>query len=57
MKADLMTYGQDFSLFMNHASHYVPGIEFSTGALGLVAGGLWSVDGSQNERTHCFCST
>ena len=33
-EADLMTYGQDFSPFMNHASHYVPGIEFSTGALG-----------------------
>ena len=31
---DLMTYGDDFSPFMNHASHYVPGVEMSTGALG-----------------------
>jgi transketolase len=33
-EADLMTYGDDFSPFMNHASHYVPGVEISTGALG-----------------------
>ena len=31
---ELMTYGDDFSPFMNHASHYVPGVEMSTGALG-----------------------
>ena len=31
---DLFTYGEDFSSFMNHASHHVPGVEFSTGALG-----------------------
>jgi len=31
---DLYTYGQDHSRFMNHASHFVPGVEFSTGALG-----------------------
>ena len=31
---DLMTYGDDFSPFMNHASHHVPGVEMSTGALG-----------------------
>lgn len=30
----LMTYGQDHSNFMNHVSHKVPGVEFSTGALG-----------------------
>jgi len=30
----LFTYGQDFSALMNHASHKVPGVEFSTGALG-----------------------
>ena len=29
-----MTYGDDFSPFMNHVSHYVPGIDVSTGALG-----------------------
>ena len=31
---DLMTYGEDFSPFMNHASHHVPGVDMSTGALG-----------------------
>jgi transketolase len=31
---DLFTYGEDNSRFMNHASHYVAGVEFSTGALG-----------------------
>ena len=33
-ESDLMTYGDDYSPFMNHASHYVPGVEVSTGALG-----------------------
>lgn len=33
-EADVMTYGDDFSPFMNHASHHVPGVEMSTGALG-----------------------
>ena len=33
-REDLFTYGDDFSAFMNHASHKVPGVEFSTGALG-----------------------
>lgn len=31
---DLLTYGDDFSPLMNHISHKVPGVEFSTGALG-----------------------
>jgi transketolase len=31
---EVMTYGDDFSPFMNHASHHVPGVEMSTGALG-----------------------
>ncbi|MFM7235934.1 MAG: transketolase [Cyanobium sp.] len=31
---ELFTYGKDFSSFMNHVSHHVPGVEFSTGALG-----------------------
>jgi len=31
---DLETYGDDFSPLMNHISHKVPGVEFSTGALG-----------------------
>jgi len=33
-ESELMTYGDDFSPFMNHASHHVPGVEISTGALG-----------------------
>ena len=33
-KAELSSYGKDYSKFMNHASHYVDGIEFSMGALG-----------------------
>ena len=31
---DLMTYGQDGSVLMNHISHKVSGVEFSTGSLG-----------------------
>lgn len=31
---DLLTYGQDFSWLMNHISHKVSGVEFSSGALG-----------------------
>jgi transketolase len=31
---DLESYGQDSSNLMNHISHKVPGVEFSTGALG-----------------------
>lgn len=30
----LETYGQDHSVLMNHISHKVPGVEFSTGSLG-----------------------
>ena len=33
-KEDLLTYGQDHSPLMNHISHKVPGVEFSTGSLG-----------------------
>ncbi len=32
--AALQTYGADFSDFMTHVSHKVPGVEFSTGSLG-----------------------
>lgn len=32
--AELLTYGQDHSSLMNHISHKVPGVEFSTGSLG-----------------------
>lgn len=33
-KTELETYGDDFSWLMNHISHRVTGVEFSTGALG-----------------------
>ena len=33
-KQQLETYGDDFSWLMNHISHKVAGVEFSTGALG-----------------------
>lgn len=33
-EVDLATYGQDYSVLMNHISHKVPGVEFSTGSLG-----------------------
>lgn len=33
-KSQLSSYGQDFTLLMNHISHKAPGVEFSTGALG-----------------------
>ena len=32
--AELERYGQDHSRLMNHISHQVPGVEFSTGSLG-----------------------
>lgn len=32
--SELKTYGQDNSILMNHISHKVPGVEFSTGSLG-----------------------
>lgn len=32
--AELQLYGQDYSRLMNHISHKVPGVEFSTGSLG-----------------------
>lgn len=33
-KEDLLSYGVDHSPLMNHISHKVPGVEFSTGSLG-----------------------
>ncbi|TGN39965.1 transketolase [Marinobacter confluentis] len=33
-KEELLTYGDDWSPMMNHISHKVPGVEFSTGSLG-----------------------
>lgn len=32
--SDLESYGKDHSILMNHISHKVPGVEFSTGSLG-----------------------
>ncbi len=32
--SELDTYAQDGSIFLSHASHKVPGVEFSTGSLG-----------------------
>jgi transketolase len=32
--SELMSYGQDHSVLMNHISHKVAGVEFSTGSLG-----------------------
>jgi len=33
-KDDLLSYGEDHSVLMNHISHKVAGVEFSTGSLG-----------------------
>ena len=33
-ESELLSYGRDFSYFMHHISHKVPGVEFSTGSLG-----------------------
>lgn len=33
-ESDLLSYGQDHSMLMNHISHKVAGVEFSTGSLG-----------------------
>lgn len=35
---ELQSYGQDFARLMNHISHHVPGVEFSTGSLGHALG-------------------
>lgn len=34
LREDLLCYGQDHSVLMNHISHKVAGVEFSTGSLG-----------------------
>lgn len=33
-REEVLSYGQDHSVLMNHISHKVPGVEFSTGSLG-----------------------
>ena len=53
----LMSYGEDFSPFMNHASHFVPGVEFSTGALGhalSIGCGKALAAKSKGEKWHTF---
>jgi len=56
-ETELMTYGDDFSPFMNHASHYVPGVEISTGALGHalpIACGKALAARAKKENWHTF---
>jgi transketolase len=52
--AELLTYGQDGSRLMAHASHQVPGVEFSTGSLGhALPFGVGLALGAQRRRqTH-----
>ena len=56
-ESELMSYGEDFSSFMNHASHYVPGIDVSTGALGHampIACGRAKAAFMKGEEWHTF---
>ena len=57
----LSSYGQDFSPLMNHISHKVPGVEFSTGALGHglpfgVGKALYAKNTGKNWRTFVLLS-
>ena len=56
-ESSLMTYGDALSVFMNHASHYVPGIDVSTGALGHalpIACGMSLAARLKGEKKHTF---
>ena len=56
-ESSLMTYGEDYSAYMNHASHYVPGIDVSTGALGHalpIACGRAKAAKLKGEKWHTF---
>ena len=56
-QSSLMTYGDDYSPFMNHVSHYVPGVEVSTGALGHampIACGMALAAKSRMQPWHTF---
>ena len=56
-ESELMSYGDDFSPFMNHASHHVPGVEVSTGALGHampIACGISLAANLKKEKWHTF---
>lgn len=57
----LSSYGLDFSPLMNHISHKVPGVEFSTGALGHglpfgVGKALYAKNTGKNWRTFVLLS-
>ena len=54
---DLFTFGENYSSFMNHASHLVKGVEFSTGSLGHglgVACGKSFAAKISNQKWHTF---
>lgn len=56
-REDLLSYGDDHSVLMNHISHKVPGVEFSTGALGHglpVAVGKALAAQKRNEKWRSF---
>ena len=60
-KDELSQYGMNGSRLMNHISHYVPGVEFSAGALGHllpVAAGkaLYSISQNQPWNTYVILS-
>lgn len=54
---DLNTYGDNFSWLMNHVSHHVSGVEFSTGSLGHglpVAAGKSLAAKNKNESWNTY---
>ena len=60
-KEDLYTYGKDFSILMNHISHKVNGVEFSTGSLGHglpfgVGKALFAKKGNHSWKTFVLMS-
>jgi transketolase len=57
--SEFATYGQDGSRLIGHASHYVPGVELSTGSLGHalpVACGLAVGLSRTEQRVYCILS-
>ena len=53
-KKTLLSYGENNTLLMSHASHHVPGIKFSTGSLGhglpVAIGSALSAKKDKNDR-------
>ena len=53
-KKTLLSYGENNTLLMSHASHHVPGIKFSTGSLGhglpVAIGSALSAKKDKNNR-------